>query len=133
MVRLTVYLWYNRSTTLAWTIFALSINSASQAKLRKELVNFPKEIPTTDELNSLKYLDNVVREVLRLYSPVPTTQRAAVHADVIPLSKPFVDVNGQKRDYIECVAEFYFLRQNYGLARSQSQTGRCFHDTISRS
>ena len=44
-----------------------------------------------DELNALPYLDAVLREVLRLYAPVPNTVRVATRDDVIPVSKPFMD------------------------------------------
>lgn len=35
-----------------------------------------------DELNSLKYMDWVVRETMRLYAPVPSTVRMATKDDV---------------------------------------------------
>lgn len=38
-----------------------------------------------DDLNSLPYLDAVVREVLRLYPPVSSTLRVATKDDVVPL------------------------------------------------
>ena len=48
-----------------------------------------------DELNSLYYLDQVVREVLRLYAPVPMLMREAVADDVVPLAAPVVDARGR--------------------------------------
>lgn len=51
-------------------------------------------MPTFDELNALPYLDAVMRETLRVYSPVPGTTRIAAKDSVIPLSKPFVDARG---------------------------------------
>ena len=50
-----------------------------------------------DELNSLPYLDAVVRETLRLHSPVPFTIRVAMQDDCLPLSEPFVDRKGVTR------------------------------------
>jgi hypothetical protein len=47
-----------------------------------------------EQLNTLPYLEAVVREALRLYAPVSTTQRIAMHDAVIPLQKPFTDKHG---------------------------------------
>lgn len=45
------------------------------------------DTPDMDELNSLKYLDAVVRETMRLHAPVPSTTREATKDDVsLPLS-----------------------------------------------
>ena len=71
-----------------------------QSKLRAELAAFPHEKPSMDDLNSLKYLDAVVREVLRLYAPVTQTQRQATQDEIIPLKKPFIDRNGVSREEI---------------------------------
>jgi len=53
-----------------------------------------------DELNSLSYLDSVVRETLRLHSPVTGTMKVAVKDDVVPLGTPFVDKKGKICDNI---------------------------------
>lgn len=55
-------------------------------------------MPTYDELNSLPYLDAVIRETLRLWTPVPGTHRVATEDSVIPLSQPFVDLAGKKHE-----------------------------------
>jgi hypothetical protein len=56
-----------------------------------------------DELNSLPYLDVVIRETLRVHAPVPATMRVAVQDDVVPLAKPFVDRKGVVRDTLTSV------------------------------
>jgi cytochrome P450 len=48
-------------------------------KIRKN----PTEPISESELEQLSYLNNVTREVLRLYSPVPAIIREAVSSDVI--------------------------------------------------
>ena len=48
-----------------------------------------------EELSALPYLDAVVRETLRVHSPVPSTIRVAMEDDAIPLNTPFVDKNGK--------------------------------------
>ena len=47
-----------------------------------------------DQLNALTYLEGVVRESLRLYAPVSSTNRIAIHDAEIPLQKPFTDKSG---------------------------------------
>ena len=48
-----------------------------------------------DELNTLPYLDLIVRETLRLHAPVTTSSRVAVHDTAVPLSQPLRDARGQ--------------------------------------
>jgi cytochrome P450 len=79
---------------MAWAFYALTQNKHAQTKLRQELFDASTDNPTMDDLNGLPYLDAVVRETLRLYSPVPSTIRAAEKDDCIPLSKPFTDRKG---------------------------------------
>jgi cytochrome P450 len=83
------------STATTWALFALTQFPDVQTKLRKELLNVPTENPSMDELSALPYLDAFVRETLRVHSPVPSTIRIAMKDDVIPLSTPFVDKNGE--------------------------------------
>lgn len=82
------------STAIAWTLFALSCHPAVQTTLRAELRTCPTDLPTTDQLNALPYLEGVVREVLRLYAPVSSTQRIAIHDAEIPLQKLYRDNRG---------------------------------------
>jgi len=92
-----------RSTALAWTLFALSCHPAVQTTLRAELRTVLTDMPTMDQLNALPYLEGVVREALRLYAPVSSTQRVAMHDTVIPLQKPFKDIHGVMQSSIRCV------------------------------
>ncbi|KIY46006.1 cytochrome P450, partial [Fistulina hepatica ATCC 64428] len=86
------------SIGITWTLFALTQHLEVQGKLRDELVNVKTDSPTMDELNALPYLDRVVRESLRMYSPVSNTVlRMADVDDVIPLSRPIVDKRGVQR------------------------------------
>ena len=54
-----------------------------------------------EELNALPYLDMVVKETLRHHTPVPVINRAAMHDDIIPIDRPFVDRTGRVRNHIE--------------------------------
>ncbi|KAJ6551196.1 cytochrome P450 [Mycena capillaripes] len=82
------------STGTAWALYALTQNTAAQTRLRNELLAVSTDDPTMDELNVLPYLDCVVREVLRLHAPVPSTTRVATQDDVVPLAAPFTDLEG---------------------------------------
>ncbi|KAG6861475.1 hypothetical protein C0995_016254 [Termitomyces sp. Mi166 len=82
------------STATTWALFALSQDSRVQKKLREELLAVDTDTPTMDELNALPYLDMVVRETLRVHSPVAATMRMATQDDILPLNKPFTDRKG---------------------------------------
>ncbi|KAJ7459302.1 cytochrome P450 [Mycena latifolia] len=88
------------STATAWALHALSINPVLQTKLREELLSNHNDDPTMEELNSLPYLECVIRETMRLYSPVAFTFRMAMEDDVIPLSQSFTDRKGKLRNTI---------------------------------
>ncbi|TFK25770.1 cytochrome P450 [Coprinopsis marcescibilis] len=89
------------STATTWALYALSLAPQIQSKLRDELLSISTDNPTMDELNSLPYLDAVVRETLRVHPPVTHTIRTAFQDDVIPLETPFTDCNGKVHDVIE--------------------------------
>jgi cytochrome P450 len=61
------------SIAICWALYSLAQHPHEQDLLRKELVEaFPdksKFNPTFDEINSLEYLNCVVKETLRLNSP----------------------------------------------------------------
>ncbi|KAF9255031.1 cytochrome P450 [Marasmius fiardii PR-910] len=75
------------STTVAMTtaLLALMDHPDVQVRLRTELLGVSADTPSMDQLNELPYLDAFVKEVLRLYPPVPVTSRTALKDDVIPL------------------------------------------------
>ncbi|KAJ7747807.1 cytochrome P450 [Mycena metata] len=88
------------STATALALHALSIHPSVQSKLREELLSLGTDNPTMDELNSLPYLENVIRETMRLYPPVTFAIRIAMADDVIPLSRSYLDRNGRSHDSI---------------------------------
>ena len=85
------------STGTTWALFALTQRPDVQRKLREELLAFPTDTPTMDQLQALPYLDAVVRETMRVHAPVPNTIRVAMKDDIIPLNEPFVDRTGVTR------------------------------------
>ena len=58
---------------ICWALYFLALYPHDQDLLREELVKaFPdksKFNPTFDEINSLEYLNCVVKEILRLFPP----------------------------------------------------------------
>ncbi|CAK5269104.1 unnamed protein product [Mycena citricolor] len=83
------------STAVAWALLSLSQHPHVQARLRQEALAVSTDQPSMDELNGLPYLDCVVRETLRLHSPVPNTNRLAEQDDVVPLETPYKDRYGK--------------------------------------
>lgn len=59
-----------------------------------------------DELMALPYLDMVIREALRVHAPVPRSMRVAMKDDMIPLSAPFTDRNGNVQDHVKYASPF---------------------------
>ncbi|KAJ7262512.1 cytochrome P450 [Mycena rebaudengoi] len=86
------------SVATAWTLHALSQNQEVQGQLRDELLSISTDNPTMDELNALSYLESVVRETMRVYSPVTFAVRKAMADEVLPLSKPYIDREGTAHD-----------------------------------
>jgi cytochrome P450 len=66
------------STALSYTSYLLAMNTDVQERLQTEIDEFFEEHPEAslyEAAQKLKYLDMVIQESLRYYSPVPKTQR----------------------------------------------------------
>ncbi|XP_076326574.1 cytochrome P450 4V2-like isoform X2 [Tachypleus tridentatus] len=67
------------SSALGWTTYLLGLNPDIQENVRKELdaiFGDDRQRPvTTDDLRDLKYMECVIKESLRLYSPAPLIAR----------------------------------------------------------
>ncbi|KAG0053616.1 hypothetical protein BGZ83_000757 [Gryganskiella cystojenkinii] len=75
------------SASLSWTFYQLACNPEVQTRLREEtrkLYSDTNGTPSYDELSSLPYLNAVVRESLRLWSPIPLNLRVSVEDDYLP-------------------------------------------------
>lgn len=99
---------FHHSTGTTWALFALTQDKEVQTKLREELLTVSTDNPTMDELNSLTYLDYVVRETLRIHAPVPSTIRTAVKDDILPLNTPYTDTRGDVHDTVRFVDAFLY-------------------------
>jgi cytochrome P450/NADPH-cytochrome P450 reductase len=66
------------ANTLAYTLYELSRHPDVEAKLLQEIANAgitSDELPTVEQISSLKYLHKVLKETLRLYSPLKTLSK----------------------------------------------------------
>ncbi|KAM0242139.1 hypothetical protein ACHAP5_007376 [Fusarium lateritium] len=57
------------ASALLWTIYALSKAPAVQSCLRNEILALEPSMISAKAIDELPYLDNVIREALRVYSP----------------------------------------------------------------
>ncbi|CAF1011325.1 unnamed protein product [Rotaria sp. Silwood1] len=75
------------STALAWFIHLLSKHPRVQQKIKAELMNDSKNQDLSlDRLDSLIYLDCVIKEVLRFCPPADGTNRTLTADDRLPMS-----------------------------------------------
>ncbi|KAG8869103.1 hypothetical protein FRB97_001596 [Tulasnella sp. 331] len=78
----------------AWGLHALAKSPSVQAKLQHEVRAFTRDSPSMEELNSLSYLGNVVKEILRLKAPIASINRHVRSDIIIPLAQPVVNKRG---------------------------------------
>ncbi|KAF9701948.1 hypothetical protein EKO04_001112 [Ascochyta lentis] len=72
--------------TLTWALYHLSLSPAITATLRQEILDTvgPAQKPTYEHLKSMKYLQHVLNETLRLYPVVPYNVRMALTDTTLP-------------------------------------------------
>ena len=78
-----------RDTTaclLSWTFFLLVRYPRVLSKLRAEISTLSGQSSDLirEDLRNLKYLQNVLKETLRLYPPVPVNTRASLRTTILP-------------------------------------------------
>ncbi|KAI0319671.1 cytochrome P450 [Amylostereum chailletii] len=89
------------STSTSWILYALSKYPEVQEKLRAEVMACQDgDAPSMETLNAFRYMDAVMREALRLYTPLPTIVRIAEADDLIPTEHEWTDRHGVKRSGI---------------------------------
>lgn len=115
-----------RDTTaccLTWTLRLLARHPNVLDKLRAEVastVGLGQDgvQPTREQLKKMKYLDSVLKEVLRLYPSVPVNSRAALKTTTLPLGggpdgqSPILVRKGEAVGY--CVYAMHRRKDLYG-------------------
>jgi len=71
------------SVGLSWTLYELGRHPEIQSKLYEEIKSADLDLPIAERVKSIKYLDCVLKEGLRLHPPVPIFARAAEEDIVI--------------------------------------------------
>ncbi|XP_065651579.1 cytochrome P450 4C1 isoform X3 [Hydra vulgaris] len=70
------------SNAMTWCLYMLGTNLKVQEKLREEIQNNILDVDNIsfEEVSSLKYMDCVVKETLRLHGPAPILRRNTINA-----------------------------------------------------
>ncbi|KAF4603148.1 hypothetical protein EYR38_003553 [Pleurotus pulmonarius] len=86
------------ANTLNWALLEMAQHPETQQRLREEIwakqSDLGREIEAGD-IDSMPYLQAVVKESLRYHPVLPVTHRDATREDVLPLSKPITTTNGK--------------------------------------
>jgi len=74
------------ASTLTWAFFEIARNPEIERKCREEVKTLPMDDPSDFYAASKAwtYIDAVVRETIRLHSPVPIDAKHAINDDVLP-------------------------------------------------
>lgn len=90
------------SNSIGWAVLELARHMDVQAKLREEIHATEKRIKqrggtefTMQDLESMPYLNAVVKEILRLHPSAAFVQRVAGSDDVLPLSRSIISETGE--------------------------------------
>ncbi|KDQ11802.1 hypothetical protein BOTBODRAFT_176997 [Botryobasidium botryosum FD-172 SS1] len=116
------------SSSISWTLLELARHPEMQTKLRTELASVSTDNLTMDELTALPYLDAVVREALCFRAVVHGTSRIAAKDAIVPLSKPYMDVNGVLRHEVRMKKGDSVVIPISPLNRSKEIWGEDAHD-----
>lgn len=83
------------SNGMSWCLWRLAQDQPLQKRLREELRSIGNDEPSLEELAALPLLENVIRETLRVDSPVPETVRQATADTHLPISEPITGRDGK--------------------------------------
>ncbi|PVH95533.1 cytochrome P450 [Periconia macrospinosa] len=73
------------AVTLTSIFFCIARSPSSWSKIRDEIKGLQDEDLTFDRLKSLRYVQSVIKEAMRLYPPVANTSRSCKEAAILPV------------------------------------------------
>ncbi|KIK62944.1 hypothetical protein GYMLUDRAFT_259715 [Collybiopsis luxurians FD-317 M1] len=86
------------ASTTAWMLYSLARNPKQQSRLYQEIREMRERLgpnaPTAQDLDSMPFLNAVIKETLRRYPIIPNLIREAQSDDIIPLQFPVTSVSG---------------------------------------
>ncbi|CAB4433313.1 unnamed protein product [Rhizophagus irregularis] len=113
------------NVTTCWALYLLAQHPHEQDKLREELVKaFPDKSnynPTYDEINSLEYLNCVIKETLRILPPVPVVKRVNLKDEVF--GKYFIPKNSEIFFGISWSKRFQIRKRAFPLSKPEPYLG----------
>ncbi|KAJ7857243.1 cytochrome P450 [Mycena olivaceomarginata] len=81
------------ANTVAWSLYELAKNPDLQTKLRAELDEAGPD--DSVDYDRLPLLNALIKEILRLYSTVPQTERVVAKDSILPLTEPITTSAGK--------------------------------------
>ncbi|KAF9889903.1 hypothetical protein FE257_006775 [Aspergillus nanangensis] len=73
------------ASALSWTVYELARHPEVVTRVRKEILDMVGlDCPTYSQLKEMKYLQNILRETLRLYPIIPSNVRVALRDTHLP-------------------------------------------------
>ncbi|XP_012540006.1 cytochrome P450 9e2-like [Monomorium pharaonis] len=103
------------STAMSFAAHEIAVNPAVQTKLQQEIDKVLKESNgevSYESINGLEYLDAVISEVLRLYPPVPFTERICEKSYELPPALPGEKSFVVKKDMTFCIPIYAIHHDN---------------------
>ncbi|KAK0434851.1 cytochrome P450, partial [Desarmillaria tabescens] len=85
------------ATTLGWLLYELSAHPEDQRKIWEEISQacLQNTKLSSNEYDSMPFLNAAIKENLRLHPIAPTLMRRAVQDDCLPLSEPIITKDGK--------------------------------------
>lgn len=102
------------AATMSWVIYEMSNYPETWSKLRKEVLSVlgSHGTPTYETLKDMKYVKNILNEVLRLHPAVPVNMRQALETTTIPGKPGESDIALLKGDTVTLNTIGMHLRQD---------------------